>query len=180
MTKRFLFFLLALLPAGAGFAQEPLYIVNGCERDEIRSIPPSDIEHVEMLPADEQSVARYGQRANHGVMLLTLRYDVPARFEADGMDFDRWIASRIKWNDTDPVARTVLRYTVTPEGKAVAGEELESTDNRLRRRVLKALEEAPLWTPASKQGRPVASEGILRIQLPEGVPMPRERTLVLR
>ena len=52
---------------------QPLYIVNGKETSEIRSIPPEDIENVEMLPADEETIARYGQRAAHGVMLITLR-----------------------------------------------------------------------------------------------------------
>lgn len=178
--KKLILLLFGLLAALSAPAQEPLYIVNGEVRDEIRSIPPADIEHVEMLPADEQTVADHGQKANNGVMIITLRYDTPARFDAEGMDFDRYIGSRVKWTATDPAARVVFRFTVTAEGKAVAGDELESTDNRLRRRVLKALEEAPLWTPATRQGLPVASEGILCIQLPEGVPMPRERTLVLR
>ena len=61
---------------------QPLYIVNGKETSEIRSIPPEDIENVEMLPADEETIARYGQRAAHGVMLITLRYDRPASFPA--------------------------------------------------------------------------------------------------
>ena len=74
----------------------------------------------------------------------------------------------------------MLRYTVTPEGRAVVAQELESTDSRLKRRVLKAVEEAPLWRPARKEGRPVASEGVLRIQLPEGKPLPRGAELVWR
>ena len=40
---------------------QPLYSVNGKETSEIRSIPPEDIENVEMLPADEETIARYGQ-----------------------------------------------------------------------------------------------------------------------
>ena len=43
----------ALLPAAA---QKPLYIVNGRETEEIASIPPEDIERVETLPADEETV----------------------------------------------------------------------------------------------------------------------------
>lgn len=45
----------ALLPAAA---QKPLYIVNGRETEEIASIPPEDIERVETLPADEETIAR--------------------------------------------------------------------------------------------------------------------------
>ena len=62
----------ALLPAAA---QKPLYIVNGRETEEIASIPPEDIERVETLPADEETIARYGLRASNGVLLVTLRYD---------------------------------------------------------------------------------------------------------
>ena len=133
---------------------QPLYIVNGKETSEIRSIPPEDIENVEMLPADEETIARYGQRAAHGVMLITLRYDRPASFPAD--------------------------YKITPDGETVVQQELESTDNRLKRRVLKAVAEAPRWHPAQKNGAPVESEGVLSIQLPEGRRMPRQAELVIR
>lgn len=179
--KRSVILLLALLAATVfpAAAQQPLYIVNGVETDEIASIPPEDIEQVEMLPADEQTIARYGEKASNGVLLVSLRYDEPAAFSAD-TTFTDYIASRVKWGDDEPAARVVLRYTVTPEGDTVVDEELESTDNRLKRRVLKALAEAPRWRPARKDGRPVASEGVLHIQLPAGKPMPRQVELVWR
>ena len=176
--KRLLLILL-LTSALTAAAQEPLYLVNGKEVDEISSIPPDDMESVEMLPADEETIARYGEKAYNGVMVVTLRYDTPARFPA-GESFDAYIASQVKWPEEETSARVVLRYTVTPEGRTVAGDELESTDSRLRRRVLKALEEAPLWEPATKNGTPVASEGVLRIQLPEGKPLPRLPELIWR
>lgn len=171
---------MATAAALCGFAQQPLYIVNGTPTDEIASIPPEDIEQVEMLPADEQSVALYGPRASHGVMLITLRYDAPARFEADSLSFGHYIARQVRWDDDEPAARVVLRYKITPEGETVVDSELESTDNRLKRRVLKAVAEAPRWRPAHKNGVPVESEGVLRIQLPEGKRMPRPAELVIR
>ena len=166
----------ALLPAAA---QKPLYIVNGRETEEIASIPPEDIERVETLPADEETIARYGEKAFNGVMVVTLRYDSPARFTA-AESFDAYIASQVKWSDDETAARVVLRYTVNTDGRAEVSAELESTDSRLRRRVLKAVEEAPLWEPATKNGAPVASEGVLRIQLPEGKPLPRLPELIWR
>lgn len=162
-------------------AQHPLYIVNGVPTEEVAQIPPEDIESFETLPADEETIAQYGERASHGVVLVTLRYDEPARFEApeaEGQTFGEYIARRVKWGSDEPAARVIVRYTVTPEGRAVVNAELEATDKRLRRRVLKAVEEAPAWRPAMKNGRPVASEGVLRIQLPEGKPMPRMPQLV--
>ena len=162
-------------------AQQPLYIVNGVPTtDNIAQIPPEDIERIETLPADEESIARSGEQASNGVVLVTLRYDEPARFEADGLTFGEYIAREVKWNADEPAARVVLRYTVTPEGRAVITTELESTDSRLKRRVLKAVEKAPAWQPATKAGQPVASEGVLRIQLPEGKRMPRQLELVIR
>lgn len=158
---------------------KPLYLVNGIERSNIDSIPPEEIEHVETLPADEETIARYGEKAANGVMLITLRYDTPALF-SDTTTFDRYIARSVRWDDEEPVARVVVRYTVAPDGRAVAGETLEATDNRLKRRVLKALEEAPTWRPAQKDGKAVASQGVLRIQLPEGRPMPRRVELIYR
>jgi len=90
---------------------QPLYIVNGKETSEIRSIPPEDIENVEMLPADEETIARYGQRAAHGVMLITLRYDRPASFPADSA-FGSYIARQVRWDESEPTARVVLRYNM--------------------------------------------------------------------
>lgn len=179
-------FLLAAVVQAGGFsadaqAQQPLYIVNGVPTTEdVAQIPPEDIERIETLPADEESIARYGEQASNGVVLVTLRYDEPARFEADGLTFGEYIARKVKWDADEPAARVILRYTVTPEGRAVVTAELESTDNRLKRRVMKAVETAPAWQPATKAGKPVASEGVLRIQLPEGKRIPRPMELVIR
>ena len=136
--------------AAAAAAQEPLYIVNGEVRSEVRSIPPADIEHIEVFPAEEATIARFGPEAGNGAIVLTLRYDRPARF-------------------------------LGPDSLSAAiSEELEATDKRLLRRVRKAFETAPAWAPATKEGAPVRSEGVLRLQLPAGRPMPRERYVVIR
>lgn len=160
-------------------AQQPLYIVNGTPTEQIASIPPEEIEHVESLPADEQSIARYGAGAAHGVLLITLRYDQAARFQADS-SFNNYIARQVTWGEGEPTARVVLRYTISPEGKTQVKQELESTDSRLKRRVLKALGEAPDWLPACKNGQPIESEGVLYVQLPAGKQMPQPVELVIR
>ena len=121
-----------------------------------------------MLPADEQTIARYGTEASNGVILITLRYDTPARFpEADG-SFNDYISEQTDWDDSLPAARVVLRYKITTDGRTVPTDELEATDRRLRRRVIDAVEKAPRWQPAMRDGKPVESEGVLRVQLPEG------------
>lgn len=168
----------AVVLAVSAAAQTPLYIVNGVETDDIRHIPSSDIESVEELPADEQSVARYGVKANNGVCIVTLRYDAEARFNG-GESFSDYVASHVVWGENEETARVVVRYEVDESGRVEVLEILESTDSRLRRRVLKAVAAAPAWEPASKDGRAVASQHILRVQLPAGREMPRERVVIM-
>lgn len=100
-----------------------------------------------MLPADEQTIARYGTEASNGVILITLRYDTPARFpEADG-SFNDYISKQTDWDDSLPAARVVLRYKITTDGRTVPTDELEATDRRLRRRVIDAVEKHPAGSP---------------------------------
>ncbi len=173
---------LLLATAAVAAARQPVYIVNGQLSDETRvaAIPPADIERVENLPADEETIARYGEGASNGVIIISLKYDTPARFGVDSLSLSDYIAQHVRWDADEPAARVVLRYVVGTDGRAVVETELESTDNRLKRRVLKALAEAPAWSPAMKNGEPIESRGVLRIQLPEGKPMPRMRELVIR
>ena len=69
-----LLFTLAFAGIFSAAAQDPIYVVNGQVVSDIRNIPPGDIESTEMLPADEQTIARYGTEASNGVILITLRY----------------------------------------------------------------------------------------------------------
>ena len=58
----------------------PLYIVNGVEMESVKHIEESNIEHIDQLEANEATVAKYGERANNGVIIVTLRYDKEAEF----------------------------------------------------------------------------------------------------
>ncbi len=115
MIRRLVLFA-ALLAATPLAAQKPLYIVNGTPCDEIAGIETDDIERIEELPADEESIARYGDKATNGVILITLKYDSPAVFEG-GEPFADHIARQVKWGENEPAARVALRYTVTAEGE---------------------------------------------------------------
>jgi len=182
--KRFLLLFAALSGAFALAAQQqrpPLYLVNGKEwpAEEIGTIDASELEKVDVLPADEETIARYGEKASGGVICITLRYDSPAVF-SDSLTFDRYIARHVKWDDDDPAARVSLRCKITAEGRAVVSEVLESTDNRLKRRVLKAVAEAPLWTPARKEGAPVETTQTFTVRLPKGKALPGEPYIRIR
>lgn len=160
----------------------PIYIVNGerWSEERVKAIDPEDIVSNRMLPADEQSVAKYGQDASNGVILITLRWDTPARFEWEGRSvrFSDYIAQQVKWvYPANPVARVVIALSIKADGSVVVGEVLEATDKRLLKRVQKALAAPPKWIPAMKDGKGVESEYTLRLTLPKGRQMPRERTL---
>ena len=159
----------------------PLYIVNGerMSEEQVKGIHPKDIEDNHLLPADEQTIERYGHEAANGVVVITLRYDTPARFEIDGQttNYSNYIADRVKWDDTDPVARIIISFKVKADGTISDNDVLEATDKRLLRRIEKAMAEAPRWRPALKDGKGVETTHLLKVTLPKGRTMPRERVV---
>lgn len=171
--------LLMLLAACTAAASSPLYIVNGCECDaeQMRRIDPSHIVSSEQLPVSDELIARYGQRAADGVIVVTLRYDTPPVFDAGGKSFREWVEDNVEWAEDDPAARVIYRYVVRCDGTVELTELIESTDNRLRTKVVRAVRKAPAWTPAMSGGEPVEVEQVLKIQLPHGKRMPREQYL---
>lgn len=165
-------------------SRTPVYIVNGerMTEQQVKEIDPADIVDNQLLAIDEQIIAKYGNEASNGVVLITLRYDTPAKFVVDGVEqsYSNYIADRVKWTDTDGVARVIISLTVGEDGSIVATDVLEATDKRLLRRVQSAIEEAPRWQPALKSGKGVATEHLLRITLPKGRKMPREQVVRIR
>ena len=185
------FALSALVPVSA-VAQEmeeverrmPLYIVNGkrVSQSEAQDISPRDIISEKMLPADEQTIAKYGAEASNGVVVITLRYDTPARFEIDGQEqrYSAYVAQQVKWGEFDPVARVIVAFKVGADGSVSLREVLESSDKRLQRRVEKVLASSPRWIPAKREGKGVDTDHILRITLPEGRELPPEPVILIR
>ncbi len=160
------------------FARQPLYIVNGEPRSSIDSIEQSQIERIEMLDVTDSLIMRYGVEASNGVSVITLKYDEPAIFEGGGT-FSDYILESVKWDETDPVARLSFRFTILASGEMVVGEILESTEARLKRKVMRAIKDAPRWKPALNMGKAVDMEGVYKIQLPIGRNMPREKYIIL-
>ena len=161
------------------WAQKPLYIVNGVEMESVKHIPEENIEHIDHLAANEENVAKYGERANNGVIIVTLRYDKEAQFMGDKPLAD-YVGERVKWPENYGVARFAARYTIGADGSFQLGSILESTDHQLRKRVLKVLQSLPKWQPATKQGKAVESEYVLAVQLPKGKEMPKEPYIIIR
>lgn len=178
LILNFAFCILHFVSASAQ-TQSPLYIVNGVEMESVRHIPEDNIEHIDHLEANDETVAKYGVRANNGVIIVTLRYDKEAEFSG-GESLADYVEERVKWDDNWGVARFVARYTIGTDGSFRLGTELESTDHQLRKRVLKVLQDMPKWKPATKQGKAVESDYVLSVQLPQGKAMPKEPYIVIR
>lgn len=157
---------------------EPLYIVNGEVRSSVADIPERNIEKIETLPADDTTVAQYGEKANNGVVIITLCYDKAAVFP-HAEEFSDYIASQVKWSDNHPTARFVMRFTVEADGSLTEGNILQSTDKQFAARVRRAFAAAPKWEAATKQQVAVASEHLLVVQLPKGKKLPREPYIIM-
>ena len=179
--RRFLIlnFAFFILHSASAWAQKPLYIVNGVEMESVKHIPEKNIEHIDHLPANEESVAKYGERANNGVIIVTLCYDKEAKFTG-GKSLADYIGERVKWPENYGVARFVARYTIEADGSFRLGTILQSTDHQFRKRVLKVLQSLPKLEPATKQGKAVESEYVLAVQLPKGKDMPKEPYIIIR
>lgn len=161
-------------------ARGPMYVVNGVVMESIDHIPHEDIESIDVLPADDETIALWGNAAMEGVIVVRLRYDTPARFVAEGYDnLTDYLAKHVRWKESMPCERVSLRIRVDTEGRATIDEILEATSRQFLKRVGQALDEAPSWQPAMRDGKPVDSIHLVNLQLPEGAEMPVERVIIM-
>ena len=175
--------LVILLAVGAATlsARGPMYVVNGTIVDSIEHIAQEDIERIDVLPADEETVAKWGVEASEGVILVTLRYDTPARFNFEGFDnFTAYLAKTVRWSDKQSAERVSLRIKVDSEGRVTVDKILQATSRQFLRRVEQAIASAPRWQPALRDGRSVESTHLVNLLLPEGESLPVEPGVIFR
>ncbi len=175
---KYIFVIVAAFMSLHLFAQNPIYIVNGEQRDDISSIPQEIIEKIETKEPSDEVIAKYGTEASNGVYIVTLKYDTPAKF-SDDTTIEQYLIDHVEWDENEQTARVVLRYNIVESGDLVVTEVLEATEKRLKRKILSALKSSPKWTPATKADKPVVVEDILSLQLPLGRKMPRERYTII-
>jgi hypothetical protein len=162
-------------------AQQPLYVVNGRVVETLEGIPQSDIESIETLPADEETIAEWGLEASEGVIVVRLVYDTPATFSAEGVNnFTAYLAKHIKWNDSMPAERASLRILIAEDGIAEVVEVLDTTSRQFLNRVTKTIASAPRWQPAMRDGKAIESLQLVNIQLPIGKELPKDPYVVIR
>lgn len=170
-----------LLCATTLMAQQPLYVVNGKVVESIDNIPQDDIESIDVLPADEETIAVWGLAASEGVIVVRLIYDTPATFSAEGItNFTAYLSKCVKWDSNMPAERVSLRIAIAEDGTATIAEILSSSSRQFLKRVTKAIETAPRWQPAMRDGKPVETLELVNIQLPVGKQMPKEPYVIIR
>jgi hypothetical protein len=178
---RTLLTLLTLLCASTLWAQQPLYVVNGRVVETLEGIQQSDIESIDVLPADEDTIAEWGLGASEGVIVVRLKFDTPATFSAEGVNnFTAYLAKHIKWNESMPAERVSLRLRITEDGTATIVEVLDSTSRQFLKRVTRTIASAPRWQPAMRDGKAIESLQLVNIQLPIGKELPRDPYVVIR
>lgn len=161
-------------------AREPLYVVNGAVVASIDDIPHEDIESIDVLPADEESIALWGDGASEGVIIVRLRYDTPATFSAEGFDnFTDYLSSVVNWREPNAAERVSLRLTIATNGRARISEVLQATSRQFLRRVERAIEDAPLWGPAMRDGKAMECQHLVNLQLPLGSKMEAEHSVII-
>ena len=172
--------IISLLCITIAVAQQPMYVVNGVVVDGIDSIPQSDIESIDVLPADEETIAQWGMAASEGVIVVRLIYDTPASFSYEGTDnFTTYLSKHVKWGANMPAERVSLRITIDTKGVAHVSEVLDSTSRQYLKRVMKAIDEAPRWQPAMRDGKPIESLHLVNLQLPVGKDIPAEQFVII-
>ena len=176
--KRLLILILLTFVSVTASAQ--LYIVNGEEytAEQMRRIDPERVESSEQVAINDSIMALYGERAADGVIVVTLKHDTEPQFSADSLSVREWVEREVAWGADEPAARVVYRYVVGTDGRARLTELIESTDNRLRQRVVRAVKRSPQWTPAEREGRAVEVEQVLLIELPKGKRIRGKRFLI--
>ena len=173
--------LLAMFWASILWAQQPLYVVNGKVVESIEGIPHDDIESIDVLPADEDTIAEWGLGASEGVIVVRLKFDTPASFSAEGINnFTAYLAKQIKWDESMPAERASLRLRITKEGTAEVVEVLDTTSRQFLKRVTKAIAAAPRWQPAMRDGKAIESLHLVNIQLPLGKELPKDPYVIIR
>ncbi|MFR9661298.1 MAG: TonB-dependent receptor [Rikenellaceae bacterium] len=172
-------FALIIIASAEIASAEPLYFVGGERVSEIRSIEQSNILSLRHLEPSEAVIAEYGLEAAEGVVLIELHQDSEPIFSAE-QSFRDYIESTIAWRESDPAARVVAKLIIAEDGSASISEIMESTDSRLRRRVIKAIEESPKWQPATKGDKPIESQTTVCVELPKGKKIAAEKILTWR
>ena len=109
-------------------SNQPLYVIDGQVGGNIESIPPEDIQSLEVLK-DASATAIYGSRGSNGVILITTKGGSVGKLK---VDFDTWfsVASlprKLDLMDAFDFAKTVnLQYEANGQADAFSDAQLQT------------------------------------------------------
>lgn len=181
---------------------QPLYILDGqvVANDALGKLNPDDIEKIDVLKG-EQAEKEYGERGTNGVVRIFTKarlYDkspiFPGCEDLEGADqvkcskenFLRSVYMNILYpasaREKNIEGMIVVKYTIGKDGKVEDANILRGIDQELDNEVLRVINDLPDWSPATKNGEPVATEMILpvRFRIENDAPISEEAKQAMR
>ncbi len=167
-----------------------LILLDGHEisEEELRSLDKTNIDKIDLLKG-ENAVARYGERAKNGALLLTMTKDsesssaevMPRFAEQNSISpFRRWVQERIRYPEEalkrGAEGHVVVQFTVNKNGKIRDLTVLESPDEALSKEVIRVIASSPRWTPGMTAGKPQSVRMTLPLEFKASVPQASRHT----
>ncbi len=154
-------------------ANSMLVLVDGEVVESIASLDSSDIKSVTLLKSGlEDYVARYGEKAANGVMVVTTHQGAAnddggpspevekawegksfPQFEGgDVNNFFNWLKTQVRYPaeavEGGITGKVMVSFTVTTDGSLANVKVLQSPHNLLSEEVLRVIAKSPKWIPA--------------------------------
>lgn len=177
-------------------SNDPLVIVDGKECDDMSSIAPEDVESISVIK-DETAKKIYGDKAENGVIIVTLKHDVScsdtmsAEQQIKGVtdekkEFDqapefpggtpelmKYISQRIKFPASEAGKpnlniKVIVQFIVSADGTVKDPTILKSGGEVFDQEAIRVVKTLPKFTPAKLNGKPVNCNYTLPIHFKTG------------
>ena len=156
---------------------KPRFVIDGkvMELDfDLKEVDPKTIESMEVLK-DETAIEKYGEIAKNGVIVINLKKQEPQEEEVisfqfagekpsfnggDVNDFNKWVAQNMRYPEEaikkKISGRVMVSFVVGSDGVVKDVKVLRGVDPLLDAEAVRVVSSSPKWTPATKDGEPVA------------------------
>ena len=156
---------------------KPRFVIDGkvMELDfDLKEVDPKTIESMEVLK-DETAIEKYGEIAKNGVIVINLKKQEPQEEEVisfqfagekpsfnggDVNDFNKWVAQNMRYPEEaikkKLSGRVMVSFVVGSDGVVKDVKVLRGVDPLLDAEAVRVVSSSPKWTPATKDGEPVA------------------------
>ena len=141
---------------------------------DLKKIDPKTIESIEVLK-NETVVEKYGEAAKNGVIVIKLKSQEPQEEEVipfqyagekpgfnggDVNEFSKWVAQNMRYPEEaikkKLSGRVMVSFVVGSDGVIRNVKVLRGVDPILDEEAVRVVSSSPKWTPATKDGKPIA------------------------